>query len=248
MIAANLLLSTAFCNLETDAKRNSCLKLHRIHKSRLNRDVGRYQLPKAYDHLLPRLVDHDQATTCSSNLYQLCPKSSGCESSIIIADWNLSIIKRWAIIQLQEIIMYYQQWVCFFKQKLHVQKLEFIQHFTVCLSITKWLFWSQGTQIPPISAPFWEENGADLWTCNPNLWCTEAMYCSAVCACCNLVGALNFFFFFFFFGGGCVPCRFQNVGSREQIFLEKWGSWEQKKNRSRVLEFGQTWLKIPIFF
>ena len=34
-------------------------------------------------------------------------------------------------------------------------------------------------------------------------------------------GTLNFF-------GGCVPRVFQNVGSRERIFLEKWGSWEQK--------------------
>ena len=193
MIAANLLLSTAFCNLETDAKRNSCLKFHRIHKSRLNRDVGRYQLPKAYDHLLPRLVDHDQATTCSSNLTNYALNHQAEKVLSLKADWKLSIIKRWAIIQLQEIIMYYQQWVCFFKQKLRVQKLEFIQHFTVCLSITKWLFWSQGTQIPPISAPY-------LWTCNPNLWCrpTEAMYCykTVVCACCNLWGALNFFFFF----------------------------------------------------
>ena len=30
-------------------------------------------------------------------------------------------------------------------------------------------------------------------------------------------GALNFFF------GGCVPRGFQNVGSRERIFLEKMG-------------------------
>ena len=30
-------------------------------------------------------------------------------------------------------------------------------------------------------------------------------------------GALNFFF------GGCVPRGFQNVGSREQFFLEKMG-------------------------
>ena len=28
------------------------------------------------------------------------------------------------------------------------------------------------------------------------------------------------------FFGGCVPGGFQNVGSREWIFLEKWGSWE----------------------
>ena len=35
-------------------------------------------------------------------------------------------------------------------------------------------------------------------------------------------GALNFIF------GECVPCGFQNVGSREQIFLKKWGSWERK--------------------
>ena len=33
-------------------------------------------------------------------------------------------------------------------------------------------------------------------------------------------GALNFFL------GGCVPCGFQNVGSRERIFLKKMGSWE----------------------
>ena len=25
-----------------------------------------------------------------------------------------------------------------------------------------------------------------------------------------------------------MPRGFQNVGSRERIFLEKWGSWEQK--------------------
>ena len=36
-------------------------------------------------------------------------------------------------------------------------------------------------------------------------------------------GALNFFFL-----GGCVPRGFQNVGSRERIFLEIWGSWERK--------------------
>ena len=42
-------------------------------------------------------------------------------------------------------------------------------------------------------------------------------------------GGLNFFFF-----GGCVPHGFQNVGSREWIFLKKWGSWEQK--------FGKIWV------
>ena len=63
-------------------------------------------------------------------------------------------------------------------------------------------------------------------------------------ACCNLWGALNFFFCF----GRCVPCRFQNLGSREQIFLEKWGSWEQKKNGSRVLEFGQNMAENPKIF
>ena len=31
------------------------------------------------------------------------------------------------------------------------------------------------------------------------------------------LGALNFFF------GGCVPHGFPKVGSRERIFLEKWG-------------------------
>ena len=36
------------------------------------------------------------------------------------------------------------------------------------------------------------------------------------------------------FLGGCVPHGFQNVGSREQIFLEKWGSWEGK--------FGKIWV------
>ena len=36
------------------------------------------------------------------------------------------------------------------------------------------------------------------------------------------------------FFGGCVPHRFQNAGSRERIFLEKWGSWEQK--------FGKMWV------
>ena len=30
------------------------------------------------------------------------------------------------------------------------------------------------------------------------------------------------------FFGECVPCGFQNVGSREQIFLKKWGYWERK--------------------
>ena len=30
------------------------------------------------------------------------------------------------------------------------------------------------------------------------------------------------------FFGGCVPRRFQNVGSRERIFLEKWGFRELK--------------------
>ena len=43
-------------------------------------------------------------------------------------------------------------------------------------------------------------------------------------------GALNFFF------GGYVPRGFQSVGSRERIFLEKWGSWEQKFG-SRELQF-----------
>ena len=40
-------------------------------------------------------------------------------------------------------------------------------------------------------------------------------------------GTQFFFFFFFFFFGGCVPRGFQNVGSRERIFLKKWGSWER---------------------
>ena len=46
-------------------------------------------------------------------------------------------------------------------------------------------------------------------------------------------GALNFFF------GVCVPRGFQKVGSRERIFLEKWGSWDRKfgKFGSRELEF-----------
>ena len=46
-------------------------------------------------------------------------------------------------------------------------------------------------------------------------------------------GALNFIF------GECVPCGFQNVGSREQIFLKKWGSWERNvaKFWSRELAF-----------
>ena len=41
------------------------------------------------------------------------------------------------------------------------------------------------------------------------------------------------------FFGGCVPRRFQNVGSRERIFLENWGSWERKfeKFGYRELEF-----------
>ena len=30
------------------------------------------------------------------------------------------------------------------------------------------------------------------------------------------------------FFGGCVPRGFKNVGSRERIFLKKWGSWERK--------------------
>ena len=48
-------------------------------------------------------------------------------------------------------------------------------------------------------------------------------------------GALDFFFFFFFFFFcGCVPPGFQNVGSRERIFLEKWESWERK--------FGKIWV------
>ena len=50
-----------------------------------------------------------------------------------------------------------------------------------------------------------------------------------------------------FFFGGCVPRGFQNVGSREQIFLENWESWEQKF-RSRELEFkAKTWQKIQKF-
>ena len=41
------------------------------------------------------------------------------------------------------------------------------------------------------------------------------------------------------FLGGCVPRGFQNVGSRERIFLENWGSWERKLEKfgSRELEF-----------
>ena len=39
--------------------------------------------------------------------------------------------------------------------------------------------------------------------------------------------------------GGCVPRGFQNVGSRERNFLENWGSWERKleKSRSGEIEF-----------
>ena len=37
------------------------------------------------------------------------------------------------------------------------------------------------------------------------------------------------------FFGGRVPCGFQNVGSREWIFFEKWGSWERK--------FGKVWVE-----
>ena len=47
--------------------------------------------------------------------------------------------------------------------------------------------------------------------------------------------------FFFFFFGGCVPRGFQNVGAKEWIFLEKWGSWEWKFGKKfgfRELEFG----------
>ena len=40
-------------------------------------------------------------------------------------------------------------------------------------------------------------------------------------------GGLNFF-------GGCVPHGFPKVESKERIFLEKWGSWEQK--------FGKIWV------
>ena len=45
--------------------------------------------------------------------------------------------------------------------------------------------------------------------------------------------ALNFFF------GGCVPRRFQNVGSRERIFLENGGLGNKnlEKFGSRELEF-----------
>ena len=41
------------------------------------------------------------------------------------------------------------------------------------------------------------------------------------------------------FFGGCVPCGFQNVGSREWIFLEKWGFGNEnfEKFGSRELEF-----------
>ena len=57
-------------------------------------------------------------------------------------------------------------------------------------------------------------------------------------------GALELFF------GGYVPRRFQNVRSRERIFLEKWGSWEQKFGkiwvwRARIL--AKTWLKMQKF-
>ena len=38
------------------------------------------------------------------------------------------------------------------------------------------------------------------------------------------------------FFGGCVPRGFQNVGSKERIYLEKRGSWERKFG-SRELEF-----------
>ena len=36
------------------------------------------------------------------------------------------------------------------------------------------------------------------------------------------------------FFGGCVPRGFQNEGTRERVFLEKWGSWERK--------FGKIWV------
>ena len=41
------------------------------------------------------------------------------------------------------------------------------------------------------------------------------------------------------FFGGCVPHRFKNVGSREQIFLEKWGLGNKnfEKFGSKELEF-----------
>ena len=50
--------------------------------------------------------------------------------------------------------------------------------------------------------------------------------------------------------GGCVPCGFQNVGSRERIFLKKWGSLERKfwkfwVKRARIL--AKTWLKCKNF-
>ena len=52
--------------------------------------------------------------------------------------------------------------------------------------------------------------------------------------------ALNFFL------EGWVPRGFQNVGSRERIFLKKWGSWERKfgkiwVERARIL--ARIWLK-----
>ena len=48
--------------------------------------------------------------------------------------------------------------------------------------------------------------------------------------------------FFFFGGGGVMLHRFPEVGSREQIFLVKEGSWEQKlgKFASWELKFGSS--------
>ena len=47
-----------------------------------------------------------------------------------------------------------------------------------------------------------------------------------------------------------MPRGFQNVGSRERIFLEKWGSWEPKFGKIWVyiaVILVKTWLKMQTF-